>query len=188
MVRMQMRMIIGSIIASVCLQAGAGAWADDQEQTFQSPDAFLTRAFDDQVPAVQTLWPEPELRAALRDVLGRKPALRFKYWGSGDRTVWILDEVGKDRPITAGVVIQGGQIQAIEVLVFRESRGWEVKYEFFTQQFANLWLREDHRLSGQIDNITGATLSVKAMRRMAQAALLLHRHTPQATHTLVHAR
>ena len=43
-------------------------------------------------------------------------------------------------------------------------------------------------LSGPVDNITGATLSVKAMTRMAKAALLMHQHTPQATTTFATAR
>ena len=83
-----------------------------------------------------------------------------------------MDEIGKDRPITAGVVIDNGAIADIRVLVFRESRGWEVKYDFFTRQFDNLRLGNgDQRLSEPVDNITGATLSVNAMTRMARAAL-----------------
>ena len=72
--------------------------------------------------------------------------------------------------------------------MFRESRGWEVKHSFFTRQFANLWLDGERNLSGPVDNITGATLSVKAMTRMAKAALLMHQHTPQATTTFATAR
>jgi hypothetical protein len=72
----------------------------------------------------------------------------------------------------------------VQVLVFRESRGWEIRHDFFTRQFANLWLKQNHRLSDRVDNITGATMSVKAMTRMARAALLLHEHSNQNTRTL----
>jgi hypothetical protein len=102
--------------------------------------------------------------------------------------VWILDEIGKDRPITAGFVVNQGRLEEVRVLVFRESRGWEIKHGFFTRQFADLWLSTGDRLSGPIDNITGATLSVKAMTRMATAALLLHEHSSQNAATLANAR
>lgn len=187
---MQMRMIIAIIITWGCL--GLPLWALAGEaasgpQVYMDADTFVSNAFPEGLPQVQTVWPKGALRADLERVLGHRPALRFKYWGADGKTVWILDEIGKDRPITAGVVINQGKIEDVQVLVFRETRGWEVKHDFFTRQFANLWLSDDN-LSGRIDNITGATLSVKAMKRMAIAALKLHEHTSQATHSIAHVR
>ena len=184
-------MIIGIIIFWVGMapaQLVAGSLSDG-DQVYVHPEDDIAGAFaDTEVPEQSTLWPSKDLRKALSDILGHTPSLRFRYWGSGGRTVWILDEIGKDRPITAGVTIADGKIEDVKVLVFRESRGWEVKHGFFTRQFANAWLDKRHRLSANIDNITGATLSVKAMTRMAKAALLMHQHTPQATSTLASAR
>ena len=189
---MRMRMIIGCI----CICAfGAGAapalWAGEAAggaQQYLSTEDFLARAFPEGAPAPESLWPSSELRQRLADVLGHKPGLRFKYWGVPGKTAWILDEIGKDRPITAGVIIADGVIQDIRVLTFRESRGWEIKYDFFTQQFIDMWLSAEDQLSGKVDSITGATLSVKAMKRMARAALLLHEHSDHTTHTIAHAR
>jgi hypothetical protein len=65
--------------------------------------------------------------------------------------------------------------------VFRESRGWEVKYPFFTDQFARIGLTGEGELDRQIDGITGATLSVQAMKRMARVALRLHDESRQTT-------
>lgn len=156
---------------------------------YADADDYVTQAFStSEPPQVSTLWPAPELRDQLKDILGHKPSLRFRYWGKNGKTVWVLDEVGKDQPITAGVVIEQGKISDMQVLVFRESRGWEIKHDFFTNQFAKLWLKQNHRLSAPIDNITGATLSVKAMTRMARAALLLHEHSNQNISTLATAR
>ena len=111
----------------------------------------------------------------------------MRYWGGDKRTAWVLDEIGKDEPITAGIVVNDGAIEEMRVLAFRESRGWEVRYPFFTRQF------HDARLGGRdltrtIDGITGATLSVRAMKRMARAALLLHEHTVASSSTLAQAR
>lgn len=189
---MRMRMIIGYISICIlgvsCTLLTTDAVAEEALQTFAEPDQFLADTFETAIPDAKTLWPNSELRKSLADILGHRPSLRFKYWQADGKTAWILDEVGKDRPITAGVVIKQGKIDDIQVLVFRESRGWEIKYDFFTRQFANLWLDKKHKLSGGIDNITGATLSVKAMTRMAKAALLLDEHTRRETPTLAHAR
>ena len=75
--------------------------------------------------------------------------------------------------ITAGVVINNSQIEQVKVLVFRESRGWEVRHDFFTNQFKQASLKDNNRLDKTIDNISGATLSVRAVRKLATIALLL---------------
>ncbi len=182
---MQMRMIFGIISVFISSQLWAG---DATHVVYQAPEQYVSETFANTLPASSTLWPDATLRQDLAAVLGHKPSLRFKYWGADNKTVWILDEIGKDRPITAGIVIDQGQIEDVRVLVFRESRGWEIKHDFFTRQFSRLFLDEDHDLSGRIDNITGATLSVKAMTRMAQAALLLHEHAQKEEYGLAHAR
>jgi hypothetical protein len=186
---MLMRMIIGFIIAIILPSVAVAGEALGGAMIYADADDYVAQAFStSEQPKVSTLWPAPQLREQLKDILGHKPSLRFRYWGKNGKTVWVLDEVGKDQPITAGVVIEQGKISDMQVLVFRESRGWEIKHDFFTNQFARLWLKQNHRLSATVDNITGATLSVKAMTRMARAALLLHEHSNQNVSTLATAR
>ncbi len=60
------------------------------------------------------------------------------------------------------------------MLEFRESRGWEVRYPFFTRQFEDARLNGKDRLDRDIDSITGATLSVHAVTRVARVALIMH--------------
>ena len=185
---MRMRMIIGFIIACLPGLLCAGE-APAGDQVYMNVDDFVSASFGDTgQPQPATLWPKGEIRQKLKDILGHSPSLRFRYWGARGKTVWVMDEIGKDRPITAGIVVDNGAIADIQVLVFRESRGWEIKYDFFTRQFDNLRLGKGHRLSDSIDNITGATLSVNAMTRMARAALLMHEQTDQATSILATAR
>jgi Na+-translocating ferredoxin:NAD+ oxidoreductase RnfG subunit len=71
------------------------------------------------------------------------------------------------------VTVADGAIENVRVLEFRESRGWEVRYPFFTDQFVDARLEDDGRLDRRIDGITGATLSVAAVTRIARIALLL---------------
>ena len=50
----------------------------------------------------------------------------------------------------------------------------------FTDQFRGLKLTNDHLLTARIDGISGATLSVRALTKLARVALLLDRfaHPP----------
>lgn len=140
-------------------------------------DEFLSSIFAAEPPAAKTLWVTGDLRDSVEDMLGHDFAgLRVRYWYDGVRSAWILDEVGKELPITIGVSISDNAIENVRVLAFRESRGWEVRYPFFTDQFAAARLGPDERLDRRIDGITGATLSVNAVTRIARIALLMHEH------------
>jgi hypothetical protein len=137
-------------------------------------DEFLQLAFDDVQPEMHTLWITDELRTAAKSTVGWVPnALRLRYWQADGRTAWILEDIGKDKPITLGIVVSANQIARVDVLAFRESRGWEIRYPFFTSQFNGLTLAADGYLSESIDGITGATLSVRAVERVARLALWL---------------
>jgi hypothetical protein len=61
------------------------------------------------------------------------------------------------------------------VLVYRESRGQEVRQSSFLKQFKSARLAKGDQLDRDIDGIVGATLSVGAMERMARLALFLDR-------------
>jgi hypothetical protein len=142
---------------------------------YQQPDVFLQETFPEGVPDPEVVWLTKSIRPAVEDILAHKPtALRIRYWRKQDRTAWILEEIGKEKPITTGVVINKGTLEKIKVLVFRESRGWEVRHDFFTDQFKGASLKQDHYLSQSIDGISGATLSVRALQKQARLALYLH--------------
>ena len=141
---------------------------------YQEPDAFIAEVFADQPPKASVIWPSTELKDQMKTILGHNyKSLRIRYWQKADRTAWILDEIGKDKPITTGFVTNQGKLETVRVLIFRESRGWEVRHAFFTDQFENASLITDFELDRNIDNITGATLSVRAVSKLARVALLL---------------
>jgi hypothetical protein len=141
---------------------------------YQEPDAFIAEVFAEKPPKPEVIWPDKELKTQMKEILGHDyKGLRIRYWKQGQRTAWILDEIGKDKPITTGIVINRGRIERIRVLIFRESRGWEVRHTFFTEQFDNAMLKNGTNLDRPIDNISGATLSVRAVTKLARIALLL---------------
>jgi hypothetical protein len=148
------------------------AWGAAQE-------AEITRFLNEtlgQPPAAETLWIVGDLQPAVHAILEHDyPAARVRYWRGGTRTVWVLDEIGKEMPITIGIAIDNGAVERVKVLVYRESRGWEVKSPAFTAQFYGARLADGQKLDKQIDGISGATLSVRALSRLTRLALLFDR-------------
>jgi len=141
--------------------------------TWLSAGDFIANSFT-RPPEARVLWLSADQQAAARTILGHAyRGLRLRYWMEGKRTAWILDEIGKERPITIGVVVDDGRVSRVDILEYRESRGGEIRHPFFTAQFAGLGLDDDLGLSGNIDGITGATLSVRAVTNTTRFALYL---------------
>lgn len=149
-------------------------------EVYKTNQAFLNENFAGKVPAPKHVWLRDNLKKQASAILAHPYGkLRVKYWMSGNKSAWILEEIGKEKPITTGIIINTGQISKIEILAFRESRGWEVKYPFFLKQFINTSLKANKQLTRNVDGITGATLSVRAVTKLARLALLLHNHEKQ---------
>lgn len=145
-------------------------------EQYLKPEQFLAEAFADNVPKPQVLWVTKEIARDVEKILGHAPSqMRQRYWGSNGKSAWILEEVGKEEPITAGFVVSDGKIVQVRVLTYRESRGWEVRYPAFLKQYQGAELLPDQHLNRNIDGISGATLSVNAMNRMARLALYFDR-------------
>ena len=142
---------------------------------YQTPADFISNSFADVTSQAKVLWLTKEDKTVIADILQHKyNRMRIRYWQAGNETVWILNEVGKEKPITIGVHVKNNHINHFKVLTFRESRGDEVRHEFFSQQFINATLNKDNRLSQSVDGITGATLSVRATTKVARLALWLN--------------
>jgi hypothetical protein len=144
------------------------------ETVYQSPADFL----GEYLPGCsqQALWLNAELKSEIERLVEHPyPGVRVRYCRQGERTAWILDEIGKTEPITSGIVVDRGRVERVRVLVFRESRGSEVHRGVFLRQYEDAGLREGNALDRPIDGITGATLSVYALNRQVKLALLLDR-------------
>lgn len=152
----------------------ASQFAFAAEVVHQTAEGFL----DSNLPgcAQKVLWLNAGAKAEIEDLLDRSFAgVRVRYCESDGKTAWVLDEIGKTEPITSGIVVDRGQVEHLQVLVFRESRGGEVHRDAFTRQYEQASLDDSNRLDRQIDGITGATMSVYAVSRQARLALLLDR-------------
>lgn len=140
---------------------------------YQTEEDFLLEVFSGKVPEQKRLILKSKLRKPIEKILKHPySGMRVKYWQNDSKTVWILEEVGKEYPITFGMVVNNGKIAKAKVLIFREIRGWEVKYPAFTRQFIGATF-DGKKLDKNIDGVSGATLSVWAMTKIAKIALVL---------------
>jgi hypothetical protein len=83
----------------------------------------------------------------------------------GERLVgyFVVDEVyGKHEYITYAVALEvDGRVRQIEILVYRESYGYEIRNSAWRAQFIGKKSGDPLRLDDDIKNISGATMSCR---------------------------
>lgn len=177
--------MVGTVLLSLGMLLGAlpGAVAIAHAEVYQTRDGFIESAGGHPGARPRALFLTRELQAAVRTVLGHPyKSLRVRYWPLTQGRAWILEDIGKEEDITIGFVVRSGEIASSDVLEFRETRGWEIRFPAFTRQFDGARLTPDGQLDRPIDGITGATLSVSTYHRLARMALLLDQHVGAAAH------
>lgn len=148
---------------------------------YLTPKEALTQFFRDSETVISIKKPlsdadKAELKKRLGYALDRD-SVTFYVGKTGDRIdgYALLDhQIGKTQPITFMTMINPqGKVEQIEVLVYRESHGSEVRQQRFLQQFYQKDLSAPLRRGQDIINISGATMSVNAMTIGVKRALLL---------------
>jgi hypothetical protein len=142
---------------------------------YETQAEFLDRAFSDSPPAPDLIWLSGDKKSKVREILGHDyAALRLRYWCAAGRSAWVVEEIGKELPITVGVIIESNYIESLRVLTYRENRGEEVVTPSFSDQFIDTTINSSGELDKHIDGISGATLSVQALTRLATMTLYLN--------------
>ncbi len=155
------------------LLCGGSAFAGPR--VYQKPSEFIQSNLG-AIPATQAITLTSAQQKQVRAILGHNYRTKaIRYWTSKGKTAFILEEVGKNEYITTGIVVKNNKIEAVKVLVYRESHGWEVGRPAFTKQFKGAALETNSHLSKNPRNIAGATLSVRALTKLARLALFLER-------------
>ena len=76
----------------------------------------------------------------------------------------VTEEIGKYRPITFMVGVDPQfKVEGAAVLIYRESRGGEVRRSRFLRQYRGKSSADPIRINRDIVNISGATMSVQAL-------------------------
>ncbi len=107
----------------------------------------------------------------------REDRFRFQVGHKGDAVIGhalVLDVIGKERPITFMVgIAPDGTVIGVEVLIYRESEGSQVRSRRFTGQFRRKKWDHPLRLGSDIQPISGATLSSRAATHAVRKTLAI---------------
>ena len=86
----------------------------------------------------------------------------------------VQQTIGKHKPMTYMVGVDAhGRVSNVELLVFREARGSEVRTKRFNVQYEGKTVLDPVRINKDIINISGATMSVRSMTAGIKRVLVL---------------
>ncbi len=151
------------------------------ETSYYSTRAILTAFFPrSERVTYKTFVLDPSLRTRLAQRLGYAPA-RDRYTifvaqtqGRVDGYAVIDDEVGLHQPITFATRLSSrGMVERVEIMVYREPRGDEVRDARFRKQFEGRTAQDPMRLDRDIDAVSGATISSASMAVGVRRAAVL---------------
>jgi Na+-translocating ferredoxin:NAD+ oxidoreductase RnfG subunit len=177
-----MRLAPIAIILPASLVPTGSSFAAEYLTVPQAQRALFPEA-DKFVDAQVTLTDEQ--RDAIKKLSGvRQRRAEQAVWRAekqGQLLGWfIVDEViGKHEFITyAAAIAPAGEVIGVDVLVYRETYGFQIRDAGWRAQFKGKTLRDRFELDDDVRNITGATLSsrnvmngVKRLLALAQVAL-----------------
>lgn len=174
--------------------AGSGkrTWDPDlkrwlTERELGSIEVYLTeeQALKILFPKAQKVLAEelrltPEQKTRIEQRIGWKfPETSFRAFkaesnGKVEGYAVIQETIGKHRPITYIVgITPEGKVFNVEVLVYRESKGSEVRRKRFNAQYEGKTVQDPIRINKDIINVTGATMSVRSLSAGVKRALVL---------------
>ena len=86
----------------------------------------------------------------------------------------VQQTIGKHKPMTYMVGVDAhGRVSNVELLVFREARGSEVRTKRFNVQYEGKTVLDPVRINKDVINISGATMSVRSMTAGIKRVLVL---------------
>jgi len=171
---------------------GERVWDNDLKRYLTEQEMIHAEVFLSEDEALKLMFPKserirkdlirltPEKKAQVEERIGWKfPEEVFEiYIGETgaqiDGYALIQNTIGKHKPMTYMVGVDNtGHVLNVELLVFRESRGSEVRTKRFNVQYEGKTVSDPVRLNKDIINISGATMSVRSMTAGVKRVLVL---------------
>lgn len=152
-----------------------------QTSVFLKPEEALKLLFKDSKEVIKENHAlTPDQKTKLKTLLNYDiPKSNYAFYIAKTNTkidgyALIDDEVGKVLPITfISKITPDGKVEQVEIMVYRESHGGEVKSKRFLNQFKSKSYNDELRLHGNITHVAGATLSSRALVVGVRRALVL---------------
>ncbi len=192
---MKVPLLLASVILFVASPIPALAeriWDSDLKRFLTDQEMDIAEVFMSEEDGVKIMLPKSERirkdviklssekKTRIEERIGWKfPEQSFEvYIGeSGDKIdgyALVQNTIGKHKPMTYMVGIDSkGQVSDIELLVFRESRGSEIRQKRFNAQYEGKTVNDPVRINKDIINISGATMSVRSMSAGIKRVLVL---------------
>jgi hypothetical protein len=167
-------------------------WDNELKRYLTDQEMMMAEVFMSEEEAIKTMLPKserirketlklsPETKSRIEERIGWKfPEEAFEVYigetGSAiDGYALVQNTIGKHKPMTYMVGVDGrGHILDVELLVFRESRGSEIRQKRFNSQYEGKTVLDPVRINKDIINISGATMSVRSMSAGIKRVLVL---------------
>lgn len=187
--------LLGSLLALTTFASPAWSeriWDGELKRYLTEQEMMMAEVFMSEEDGVKIMLPKservrkdviklsPEKKAQIEERIGWKfPEESFEvYIGETgtqiDGYALVQNTIGKHKPMTYMVGIDGkGHVSDIELLVFRESRGSEIRQKRFNTQYEGKTVQDPVRINKDIINISGATMSVRSMSAGIKRVLVL---------------
>jgi FMN-binding domain len=167
-------------------------WDNDLKRYLTEQETSMAEVYLTQEEALKLMFPKSERvkkdllqlpserKMAIEERIGWKfPEEAFEVYigetGSRiDGYAFVQNTIGKHKPMTYMVGVDArGRVSNVELLIFRESRGSEVRTKRFNVQYEGKTVSDPVRLNKDIINISGATMSVRSMTAGIKRVLVL---------------
>jgi len=180
------------VIMSPAMVWAERVWDSELKRYLTEQEMSMAEVFLSEEEAVKLMFPKSDRikkdllrvpedkKATIEDRIGWKfPEDSFEvYIGETgtqvDGYALVQNTIGKHKPMTYMVGVDAhGRVSNVELLVFREARGSEVRTKRFNVQYEGKTVLDPVRINRDIINISGATMSVRSMTAGIKRALVL---------------
>lgn len=145
-------------------------------EVYLTKKEVLKRAFPNADEIIkERFWLDDEQRTKIGKLSNQKVEDKRLVFYAGKKAekiigYMIIDHfIGKTLPITYMVVLNiDGTVRDVAIMIYRESRGMEVRYKFFLKQFFG---KKAVSAFNDINAVTGATISVRSITKGVRKAV-----------------
>ena len=167
-------------------------WDNDLKRFLTDQELMMAEVYLQEEEGLKIMFPNservrkelialnPEKKSLIQERIGWKfPEESFEvYIGESgtqiDGYAVVQNTIGKHKPMTYMVGVDNrGFVSDVELLVFREARGSEVRQKRFNAQYEGKSVLDPVRINKDIINISGATMSVRSISAGVKRVLVL---------------
>ena len=192
MTRLLAHLLALSFVMSPAMVWAERVWDSEIKRYLTEQEMSMAEVFLSEEEAVKLMFPKSERikkdilrvptdeKMAIEERIGWKfPEDAFEvYIGETgtqvDGYALVQNTIGKHKPMTYMVGVDAhGRVSNVELLVFREARGSEVRTKRFNVQYEGKTVHDPVRINKDIINISGATMSVRSISAGVKRVLVL---------------